>query len=574
MPGGRPMSLPIILSLLFLAVLSVAIALAVAWVRVRDQKNVLVTHLQASESQYRQLLGVADLAIAILDEACHIVDWNPVLERLYGHSRDDMLGRQFFLCCAPEQEAAALSARMMAMRNSDAVLEFSFVVPATKDGERELRWRARHFTDVRDGRRYLSLVGHDVTDVESMQRWLQDSEARFRLMFEAVPAALALLDNEGRLLMANPACARFFGYDAPEQMVMLNIQELVHDDDRQASMKAMASLQQQPDGHYQMEKRYVRRDGDVRWGNMRCRLLTLGPGQTFLLAKISDVHERKQTELALLESERQMASLIANLPGAVYRYELSARRNGLHHDLPADFLSDGADLLAGQGHGLFSSDEHARSLGTLIVEEDRPAVQAALEAAMAGSGRFDVTFRLQHGPSGLRWVSESGRVWQRPDSSWTVDGHITDISAERHASEAEQAFRALVAESQAGYVSLHADGRVLEANQPFCLMAGVDEPAQLLGRALESFMPVGREESFRRFMAHAIKDGVLRDVEFVFPRADGEELTLLVNALAVEQDGQTSVRCLLLDIGRLISVLPSAAMEAHRERFEAKDGIA
>lgn len=568
------MSLPIILSALLFATSAVAVLLAMACARTRVQKHSLETHLQASESQYRQLLGVADLAIAILDEACHVVDWNPVLEKLYGRSRDEMLGRQFFLCCAPEHDAAALSARMMAMRNSDAVLEFGFVVPAQQDGEREMRWRARHFTDVRDGRRYLSLVGHDVTDVESMQRWLQDSEARFRLMFEAVPAALALLDAEGRLLMVNPACARFFGYDAPEQMVMLNIQELVHDADRQASMKAMAALQQQPDGHYQMEKRYVRRNGDVRWGNMRCRLLTLAPGQTFLLAKISDVHERKQTELALLESERQMASLIANLPGAVYRYELPASRQGLHHDLPADFLSDGADLLAGQSHGLFSSGDHPRSLGPLIVPEDRPAVQAALEAAMAGSGRFDVTFRLRHGPSGLRWVSESGRVWQRPDSSWTVDGHITDISAERHAREAEQAFRALVDESQAGYVSLHPDGRVLEANPPFCAMAGVAAPEQLLGRLLESFMPAGREESLRRFMARALNDGVLRDVEFIFPRADGVELTLLVNAVAVEQDGQVSIRCLLLDVGRLMGMLPDAGERAHGERYAAQDGIA
>lgn len=569
-----PMSLPIILSLFLLASVGVAIALAVACVRTRDQKQSLLMHLQASESQYRQLLGVADLAIAILDEACHVVDWNPVLEKMYGRSREEMLGRQFFLCCAPEHDAAALSARMMAMRNSDAVLEFSFAVPTIKDGEREMRWRARHFTDVRDGRRYLSLVGHDVTDVESMQRWLQDSESRFRLMFEAVPAALALLDTEGRLLMANPACARFFGYDAPEQMVMLDMQELVHEDDRQASMNAMATLQQQPDGHYQMEKRYVRRNGDVRWGNMRTRLLTLGPEQTFLLAKISDVHERKQTELALLESERQMASLIANLPGAIYRYELTANRQGIHHDLPAEFLSDGADLLAGQGQGLFSSGDHPRSLGSLIVPEDRAAVQAALEAAMAGSGRFNVVFRLRHGPSGLRWMSESGRVWQRPDSSWTVDGHITDISAERHARDAEEAFRALVDEAQAGYVSLHPDGRVLEANPPFCAMAGVAAPEQLLGRVLESFMPAGREDSLRRFMARAMNDGVLRDVEFIFPRADGVELTLLVNAVAVEQDGQMSIRCLLLDMGRLIGILPDASERTSRERYVTQDGIA
>jgi len=165
----------------------------------------LSASLSASEAQYRQLLDVADLAIAVLDEACHIVDWNPVLERLYGRPRDTVLGRQFFAQFAPADEAAALAARMMAMHGSDAVLEFSFEVPQPEAVSRQLRWRARHFTDARDGRRYLSLVGHDITEFAAMQHHLAESEARFRLMFEAVPAALALLDGAGRLLMVNPA---------------------------------------------------------------------------------------------------------------------------------------------------------------------------------------------------------------------------------------------------------------------------------------------------------------------------------------------------------------------------------
>ncbi|HCT40026.1 MAG TPA: hypothetical protein DF427_02360 [Moraxellaceae bacterium] len=566
-----------ILSVLLVLACLAAVFFAMAWYRVRDQHNSLNGHLQASESQYRQLLGVADLAIAVLDEACHVVDWNPVLERLYGLSRHEMLGRQFFMCCAPGGDAAALSARMMAMRGSDAVLEFSFPVQANPDNERQLRWRARHFTDARDGRRYLSLVGHDVTDVESMQQWLADSEARFRLMFEAVPASLALLDAEGRLLMVNPACARFFGYDAPEQMVMLNVQELVHEDDRQASMMALAALHQQPDTLYQMEKRYLVRDGQVRWGNMRCRLLSLAPGQSLLLAQISDVHERKQTEMALFESERRMATLIANLSGAVYRYELPALRQGLHHDRPAAFLSDGTSILTGQMMSPFARGQQPHSLGALILPEDRPVLQAALESAFAGSGRFDVTYRLRHGPSGIRWVSESGCVQQRPDCSWTVDGHITDITAERHARETELVFRTLVTQSHTGFVSLNLDGRVLDANQPFCAMAGVESPEQLLGRPLELFMPPGREGQLQRFLARVIRDGVLRDVEFTLPGLDGRQVRLLVNALTVEQAGQSAIKCLLVDLSRQPGA-PSGDAEDRLESvismLEEQDGIA
>lgn len=529
-----------------------SLAAAVAgWscLRGRERARVLSASLSASEAQYRQLLDVADLAIAVLDEACHIVDWNPVLERLYGRPRDTVLGRQFFAQFAPADEAAALAARMMAMHGSDAVLEFSFEVPQPEAVSRQLRWRARHFTDARDGRRYLSLVGHDITEFAAMQHHLAESEARFRLMFEAVPAALALLDGAGRLLMVNPAGARFFGFDAPEQMVMLRLTDLVHADDRDAGLAALAALPADGGALMQMEKRYLRRDGSERWGHIRCVRLELGPDQSFLLAQISDVHERKQTELALLESERRLATLMANLSGAVYRYELS-ETGGLHHDRAAAFVSNGVEALTGQPREHFLRHESPQRLGRLIEPADRPLLQEALDRAVAGDGRFEAVYRLRHGVAGVRWVSEHGRVWQRPDGSWAVDGHLTDVTSERQAREAEQVYRTLVADTHTGFVSMTPEGRVLEANEPFSAMMGAASPSVLLGHSLLGWMPPGRESQLQRFLARAVRDGVLRDVEFTYPRADGSQITLLTNAVLSSQGGQSIVKCLVFDISR------------------------
>ncbi|MDP2228918.1 MAG: PAS domain S-box protein [Moraxellaceae bacterium] len=544
------MSLVSMLLFAFLLTLAVALVLARAWWLARARQQVLDQHLQASEAQYRQLLGVADLAIAVLDEACHVVDWSPVLEDLYGVRREAALGRQFFALCAPQDEAASLSARMMAMRASDAVLEFHFDIACSGSAPRHFRWRARHFTDARDGRRYLSVVGHDVTDLDDMQHSLADSEIRFRQMFEGVPASLALLDANGRVLMANPACARFFGYDAPEQMVMLNIQELVHEDDRAIGTVALTSLMAGHETLVQLEKRYLRRDGVERWGNVRCVRLALGPGQQFLLAQISDVHDRKQTELALMESERRLSTLMANLSGAVYRYELQEMEGGVHHDRPAAFLSEGVEPLTGFAATHYLRHVSPQRLGILIEPEDRPALVDALQAAMVGDGRFVVCYRLRHGVAGMRWISEHGRLWQRPDGSWMVDGHLTDISAERQAREAEQVYRTLVADTHTGFVSMTPEGRVLESNAPFCTMIGQASPASVMGRSLLAYMPPGRENQLQRFLARVLRDGVLRDVEFTFPQADGSQTTLLTNAVISTQGDQTIVKCLVFDISR------------------------
>lgn len=555
------MSLVLLLVLLLIAKTLIIGLLLWLWLQQRQQQQLLALRLDASEAQYRQVMFVSDLCMTVLDETCHVTDWNPSLEKLYGATRAEALGQQFFLKYAPLREGPALSARVMAMRSSDDVFEFSFNVPVEAGLPRVLHWRARHFTAPKDGRRYLSLVGNDVTALETALEQLAGSEARFRQMFESVPVALALIDPEGRLRMVNSESARFFGYDAPEQMVALNVQELIHPDDRQASALALAALQARSESLYQMETCYLRRDGVVRWGNARGVLVELAPGQNFFLAQISDVHERKQTENALLESERRLATLIANLSGAVYRYDFMPGKHSLHHDCVPEFLSEGVEVLTGQPRLLFLNADKRHTLGELLLPEDRPLLQQALASAMAGDGRFEVIYRLRHGISGLRWIAEHGLVWQRLDGSWTVDGHLTDISTERAARQSEEIYRALVAETHTGYLCLNANGRILEVNEPYCSMFGITDAAQVQGRLLEEIFPA-YADMVRGFIATVLRDGGVHDAELRYTRADGRAVHALTNAIAVNDGDLVTVKCLLVDISRM--------RQTERERYESE----
>lgn len=547
-----------------LAIMSLVIGLLLwLWRQGRIRQAAIAAQLQASEAQYRQDMVVADLAMAVLDADGHVVDWNPALEKLYGRSRANALGQPFFLSYAPSRDSAALLARVVAMRERDEVFEFTFAIPQSGNAAPcQMRWRARHFTDVRDNRRYLSLIGNDVTALESVLELLAGSEARFRTMFESVPVALALIDQLGRLRMANSECAVFFGFDAPEQMVALSVQELIHPDDQHASAIALASLRTHAEALYQMETCYLRRDGEVRWGNARGVLVEMAPGESYFLTQISDVHERKQTERALMESERRLTTLIANLSGAVYRYELAAGKNLLHHDFSPEFLSEGVEALTGKPHSLFMRRDVAQVLGQFIFAEDRQLVLQALNKAMAGDGRFQVVYRLHHGLAGLRWIAEHGLVWLRLDGSWTVDGHLTDITGERQAREAEQVYRTLVADTHTGFICLHPCGRVLDVNQPFCSLLGLAAPDQVCGRALEMVLAPGHSDDVRQFLARVLGEGGVHDVEFSYTRTDGQRVYLLINAIATQDGENTVVKCLLVDMSR--------AKRAERERRESE----
>lgn len=555
------MSLVLLLVILLVAKTLIIGLLLWLWLQQRQSQQAVKLKLEASEAQYRQVMFVSDLCMAVLDETCHIADWNPALEKLYGCTRAEALGEQFFLKYAPPREGPALSARVMAMRASDDVFEFSFSVPVGSGLPRILHWRARHFTDLHDGRRYLSLVGNDVTALETALEQLAGSEARFRMMFESVPVALALIDPEGRLRMVNSESARFFAFDAPEQMVALNVRELIHPDDRNASTAAMLALRSRSETVFQMETRYLRRDGQVRWGHGRGVIIELAPGQPFLLAQITDVHERKQTEHALMESERRLATLMANLSGAVYRYELPPSQDVLHHDFIPEFISDGVELITGQSRHFFMQTENPHVLGKLLLPEDRPLLLRALAEARSGDGRFEVTYRLSHGIAGVRWITEHGLVWQRPDGSWTVDGHLTDISSERAARASEAVYRELVAETHTAYLCLNASGRILEVNEPYCALFGISDVTKVQGRLLEEIFPT-YVDAVRGFLATVLRDGRVHDTELRYTHPDGRAVHALTSAIAVNDGGHVVVKCLLVDI--------SSMRQTERERYESE----
>src|SRR6218665_3597911 len=123
------MSLVLLLVLLLVAKTIIIGLLLWLWLQQRQQQQLLVLRLEASEAQYHQVMFVSDLCMAVLDETCHVTDWNPSLEKLYTCTRAEALGEQFFLKFAPPREGPALSARVMAMRARDDVFEFSFNVP-------------------------------------------------------------------------------------------------------------------------------------------------------------------------------------------------------------------------------------------------------------------------------------------------------------------------------------------------------------------------------------------------------------------------------------------------------------
>src|SRR5215471_3622321 len=124
----------------------------------------------------------------------------------------------------------------------------------------------------------------------------------FRDVFHASPIGIVVENMEGEPLFVNPAFCLFLGFSEEE----LRHKHCVDFSPPEDAAKDWALFQQLRAGaidHYQLEKRYFRRDGSLVWGSLNISVLKSNP-TALVIALVEDITEKKAAEQARFEANR------------------------------------------------------------------------------------------------------------------------------------------------------------------------------------------------------------------------------------------------------------------------------
>ena len=154
------------------------------------------------------------------------------------------------------------------------------------------------------------------------------SEAQLRKIFEGMAIGMALIDAEGRVVESNPALEEMLGYTG-EELRGLYFAELGYSGDVAEDPRLYRELLQGGRNHYQLEKRYVKKSGELLWGRLTVSLLR-GNGETggeppLTIGMLEDVTERRRAEEALKKSEERFHNLVENAGDAFFVHDLDGR---------------------------------------------------------------------------------------------------------------------------------------------------------------------------------------------------------------------------------------------------------
>src|SRR5205807_7836464 len=147
----------------------------------------------------------------------------------------------------------------------------------------------------------------DIEDRKRAEQALRKSEERWRSVFENSAIGVALTDLNGRFLATNHVYQTIVGY-TEEELRALYFLDVTHEDYREANWALITELLEGKRRQFQIEKKYLRKDGSSIWVR---NSVSLVPGTErvprFVMALAEDITQRKRAEEALRRSEGYLA---------------------------------------------------------------------------------------------------------------------------------------------------------------------------------------------------------------------------------------------------------------------------
>ena len=296
------------------------------------------------------------------------------------------------------------------------------------------------------------------------------TEESFRRIFHDSPTGMVLGDLDLQVIDANPAFAAFLGREI-EDIVGRSVATYSEPGDMLRTRRNHEELLAGTTGHYSMEKRYVRADGSLVWGEITVSLLRDDRGRPVATyAQVQDISARKLAVEALDRRARyneaaaelgRIALVAADVGELAERLaEVVAERLGA--DACAITEVSGMELhslaVHGEAPGRAQGDRwtmRSRSLAGLVFATDGPLViddlassEVDASAQLLGSGMrsaMGIAVEGRDGPAGMVAVfSRRARAWSADESAFLhVVANVMGSAIERAARETAAVYRSL-----------------------------------------------------------------------------------------------------------------------------------
>ncbi|HSJ87156.1 MAG TPA: PAS domain S-box protein, partial [Anaerolineales bacterium] len=264
--------------------------------------------LQESEERFRAMFEHSAVGIGIMGLDRRIIDANPAICRIYGRTREEMIGMSAAEVTFPEDnpEATRLFNELINGQRDSYELDRRYI---RKNGA--VFWTHVTMSSVRDldgNPMYLVGMIMDIDQQKHAAQELRRSQAQFQAMFDNLAVGVAVMTLGRRPIAFNSATERIIGYNA-EEMRTIDPRQLAVPEDREMDTQIFQELIEGKRESYVMERRYHHKSGRTFWARINYSLVRDMDGRPdYLIGIIEDIDDQKRAaeRLAIQEADYLM----------------------------------------------------------------------------------------------------------------------------------------------------------------------------------------------------------------------------------------------------------------------------
>ena len=256
------------------------------------------TELEGAIQRYVDLYEFAPLGYVSFDRVGRIEEINLAATQLLGRPRHRLLGTPFAIFVA-KADAELFLHHLLHCRSAEQSTETELHLKRPDGRIVPVQLSSVPIASLmKDGTLLYQTAIVDLTARKAGETALRESEERYRAIVSQSIVGMARADLEGRFIFANQKFCEMLGYNEAE-LIGKTVRAITHPKDRAPSMRLFRrlSVEGKP---YELEKRFLRKDGSILWASVSAAPVPDGTGKTqSAVAVFIDISDRKRAQAEL-----------------------------------------------------------------------------------------------------------------------------------------------------------------------------------------------------------------------------------------------------------------------------------
>lgn len=369
--------------------------------------------------------------------------------------------------------------------------------------------------------------------IDSAENDLRESEKRFRSVFDQAAMGVARLAPDGTWLNVNKKLCDIVGYSHKE-LLSKTFQEITHPDDLGTDLAYLHQLLADQIQTYSMEKRYLKKSGDLVWINLTVSLVRdKNNDPECFISVIEDITERKHAAGALRESNENFQQVVSSITSAVWKADIG-EDGSFENQYTSPVFNE---LLGLPADGSAKAwDTHLSHIKPSYMEQ----VNAAFREAIESPGKvINLDFEVLKENGQTAWFNSKGRCFEK-DGKLHIFGSTMDITegkkVEKALQESEEKLNLIINTSPLGICTVDPLGNFLMTNLAYERMLGYSKEELSSLSFFDVTHPNDRPKNKKLFQSMFSLEAKSFYMEKRYIRKDGLQIDVAVNAIGILDD--------------------------------------